>query len=314
MPILHCVGFSNSRQIARNYFHKKSIISFFIIFTLSLRENTVYIVKFLSLFVFMKNLIVILITVLLFSINAFAQDSRTRGNKQKAYGKQLAQLGIGWGYFAIAPEGLSKSINTYNASLLNGRAAFGQVSAMHGPSLAFTSYGNHGDSKARIFFEFGARAGWHKAEATNTLTDKTSTIDTQLYTANLSIGGVAIQRQHFDLIFAFGIDGGALLTNAFGNNSQAVDFNYSQSDIMYGLNVMMPLYFGLGDHASLGIRPYYRYQISNADFGTLNKKLNGLPDSFTSEASYTGSLSNYGIEVHLTLIFNRSSDTSSRRR
>jgi len=263
----------------------------------------------------MKFLISISLILLLSTSNLMAQDNRTRGKRSKNDYKVCTLIGFGGNYGVFAPTGFNDVLREFNEKYAATDGQFPLLAATQGGSLLVTSYGNHGESKARMWYEFGLRGNFKTLQATEKVSQLTNKMEQQFYTAHFGLGAMPVLSHGFDLALAASFDGGMLMTNAKGTNFTKT-YNHAQTDLYYGFSVFMPMYFYFSEHVSLGIRPYYQYQLNDTSFKDLRLAMNTnplLPNPAIDADKTVSKFSNYGVYVHLNIVFQKSVDINQKR-
>lgn len=253
--------------------------------------------------------IFLLATCLLFFVGnvANAQFSRNRGKKGKYQHKQCTVIGFGWNYALPAPTGFDDMLKEFNDKFASTNGQFSTVVPFQAGSLVITSYGNHGEQRAKMWYEFGLRGGFRNMQASEKLVQAPNKVAQQLYTVQVGVGMLPIQSKSFDLAFAITGDGGVLRTQANGKNLTK-DYSYTQDNFFYGLAFNMPTYIYFGEHISLGIRPYYQLQLNTLSFQEMRKTMsnNTLP---AQDRDLTASkFNNFGVYAHLNIAFQKVKD------
>jgi hypothetical protein len=226
--------------------------------------------------------------------------------KKPVTGKFVHQFGLGWNYAVISPDGFNRALTDFNENPNIGNAKFEAISWMHAPSLAFSIYGNPGEARARILFEISATGRWRNLKINNELLQTETRTTLHFHTLRVGFGTVPFQRENFDIGLGVGLEGGLLLAGVGSTTAEVV-----QTDFVYGVSVFMPINIALGQNVGFSLRPYYQYQLKEADFSEFYEKLNSYPPLDTEKLKTR--LNNFGIEAHLTF-FVASHDTATHSR
>lgn len=255
----------------------------------------------------MKKSIVCLVFLLTWANVLQAQFSRSRGNKGKYQSKQCTVIGFGWNYAVPVATGFDAMLTEFNDKFATNDGKFSANTPFQAGSLVITSYGNHGEQRAKMWYEFGLRGGFRNMQATEKIDKANNKVAQQLYAAQFGVGMLPVQTKSFDLALAITGDGGLLRTQASGKNA-GKEYTYSQDNFFYGLALNMPIYIYFGEHISLGIRPYYQVQLNVLSFQDMRKVWanNALP---AQDRDLTASkFNNFGVYAHLNIAFKKVKD------
>lgn len=259
----------------------------------------------------MKKIILCAVAILLVLSEASAQNSRTRGKKGKYQAKHCQIIGIGGNYALPTATGFDDMLKEFNQKYATTSGTFTTATPFMGGSLLYTSYGNHGESRAKMWYEFGLHGMLRTMQATEKISQKVNKIDQQIYDVHVGIGALPVQTKSFDLALALTGEGGVLRTQANGTNSTQLAYSLSQDDFFFSATAQMPIYIYFGEHISLGIRPYYQFQLNSLSFKGIRNVMNfdavsGLP---TQDKDITLSkFSNYGVFAHINIAFQKVKD------
>lgn len=107
-----------------------------------------------------------------------------------------------------------------------------------------------------------------------------------------------------DIGLGMGINGGISSIYKDINNLGRTQVD---NNINYGLSVFVPIYitFGRNSLFSLGIRPYYQYQINTNNAQKLYDALNTQPILAQDSKKLNYQLNNYGVEFHLCFMLHK---------
>jgi hypothetical protein len=257
----------------------------------------------------MKKIALAIVVLLFFYQESVAQNSRNRGSRAKNHAKQCTVLGLGGNYALPALTGFDAMLEEFNEKYTTQDNPFLTATPFMGGSLVLTSYGNHGESRARLWYELGLHGASRDLFATEKTSKETNGISQQIYDVHVGFGAVPIQRPRFDVALAVTGDFGALRTNAKGTNFTK-KYTYSQDDFFYGVTACMPIYLYFNEHISLGIRPYYQYQLNTLSFQNMHKTMNFDANAIFQPAKdiTLSAFHNYGVYVHIGIAFQKEKD------
>lgn len=261
----------------------------------------------------MKKFILLSILLVFCFSSADAQKrNRKRGGASITDGKQLMQIGIGYNLSFINPKGLNYAIQQSNQSLMTNSNHFSKLSITQGFSGALTWYGKYEDCKHRkltsYLFEIGYNNGRQsidgKSSNTNLISpDNTTKIDLDMHNVSIKYGFMP-SLGNIDIGLGAGLDAGI---SSLYSNINSLGRKNIETNVNYGVSVFMPIYITFGKESlfSLGIRPYYQYQINtnNAQklYNTLN--INPIQPENTKQLEYR--LNNYGVEFQLCFMLHK---------
>jgi hypothetical protein len=255
--------------------------------------------NFIQFFTMKKLSIIWLCVSLLLCFQLQAQTTRKKGKNAKATGKFITQLGIGWNYSMLEPTGFNHAMKQFDGNVE-------EITWMHAPSLAVSVYGNPGESHLRLLFDFGLTGRWRNIKIDDNASSSSLKTTFHFHTARLGIGTLPFQSHTFDVGLGVGFDGGIAMAG-FGKDVAEI----VQTEFVYGASVFMPIYVRVGRGFSIGLRPYYQYQLKELNFAKFNQKLN--PDTYllTPPEKLKSKPHHFGIELHFNF-FNGVYDVVNR--